>query len=545
MDSVGVIFAILIAILASGALVRVIPFSIPLPLIQIVLGMIVAGVFKEGITLEPHLFFLVFIPPLLFLDGWRMPNSVLKKERVNIFQLAFGLVLFTMLGLGYIIHWMIPSMPLPIAFALAAILSPTDPVAVAGIARKLAVPERVMSILEGEALFNDASGLVAFRMAVLVAITGSFSFYKAATTFLWVAIAGILVGIATTWLLSYVRRQFTNKYGEELGSEILLSLLMPFIAYMIAETIEASGVLAAVAAGITMSRLELHGGIEPMTRMRRSAIWDTVQFTLNGAIFVILGEQLPAIFNIAVGVVTQTGHQSVWWLLIYAFVICFTLILFRFAWVFVSINITYAIKHKRRLPLTHPNVRDMLVVSIGGVRGAITLAGVMTLPLLLPNGDEFPTRDLAIFLAATVIIISLLMASVLLPILLKDVQAEADIQSPLALQKKIVVAAAKKSGEKHIAELLAKLQHTHPQLTNEYYQDLTQRLWVEFENGFDPYRDPDNLDHQRYEVERSMRLVIIDAARQAIFHLAKEHKISDDVSREMVKQLDFDEVRIS
>lgn len=545
MDSIGIIFAILMAILASGALVRVIPFSIPLPLIQIVLGGVVAGVFKEGVVLDPHVFFLLFIPPLLFLDGWQMPNSVLKKERVNIFQLAFGLVLFTMLGLGYIIHWMIPSMPLPIAFALAAILSPTDPVAVAGIARKLAVPERVMSILEGEALFNDASGLVAFRMAVLVAVTGSFSFYKAATTFLWVAIAGVLVGIATTWLLSYVRRKFTNKYGEELGSEILLSLLMPFFAYMIAEAIDASGVLAAVAAGITMSRLELTGGIEPMTRMRRSAIWDTVQFTLNGAIFVLLGEQLPGIFNSAVEVVTQTGHQSVWWLLIYAFVICFTLMVFRFAWVFVSINITYAIKHKRRLPLTHPNIRDMLVLSIGGVRGAITLAGVMTLPLLLPSGDEFPTRDLAIFLAATVIIISLLMASILLPILLKDVQAEADIQSPLALQKKIAIAAAKKSGEKHIAELLAKLQHTHPQVTDDYYQNLTQRLWVEFENSFDPYRDPDNIAHQHYEIERSMRLVIIDAARQAIFHLAKEHKISDDVSREMVKQLDFDEVRIS
>src|SRR5699024_3242047 len=124
--------------------------------------------------------------------------------------------------------------------------------------------------------------------------------YKAATTFLWVAIAGVLVGIATTWLLSYVRRKFTNKYGEELGSEILLSLLMPFFAYMIAEAIDASGVLAAVAAGITMSRLELTGGIEAMTRMRRSAIWDTVQFTLNGAIFVLLGEQLPGIFNSAV-----------------------------------------------------------------------------------------------------------------------------------------------------------------------------------------------------------------------------------------------------
>ena len=545
MDSVSVIFAILMAILASGALVRMIPFSIPLPLIQIVFGVMVAAVFKEGIILDPHVFFLLFIPPLLFLDGWRMPNSVLKKERVNIFQLAFGLVIFTMLVLGYIIHWMIPSIPLPIAFALAAILSPTDPVAVAGIARKLAVPERVMSILEGEALFNDASGLVAFRMAVLVAVTGSFSFSKAATTFLWVAIAGILVGIVTTGLLAYIRRRFTHKYGEEQGSEILLSLLMPFFAYMIAEYIEASGVLAAVAAGITMSRLELIGGIEPMTRMRRSAIWDTVQFTLNGAIFVLLGEQLPFIFTGAMDVVAQTGHQSVLWLLLYALVICVVLIVLRFVWVFVSINATYWLKHQHRLALTQPNVRDMLVVSLGGVRGAITLAGVMTLPLMMPNGDDFPARDLAIFLAAAVIIISLLTASISLPILLKDVHAEAYINSPLAQQKKIALAAVKKAGHKHMAEALVDLKKDHPTLPDDYYEQVLQRLWIEFEGNFDPYRDADNVTHEQYEAERSLRLTMINAARDTIFHLGREHKISDDVVRDLVRQLDLDEVRFS
>lgn len=545
MDSIGVIFAILMAILASGAVVRVLPFSIPLPLIQIFFGMVVAGIFKEGVVLNPHVFFLLFIPPLLFLDGWQMPNSVLKKERVNIFQLAFGLVIFTMLALGYLIHWMIPTMPLPIAFALGAILSPTDPVAVAGIARKLAVPERVMSILEGEALFNDASGLVAFRMAVLVAVTGSFSLYNAATTFLWVAIVGILVGVATTWLLSYLRRQFTNKYGEELGSEILLSLLMPFFAYMIAEYLEASGVLAAVAAGITMSRLELSGGIEPITRMRRSAIWDTVQFTLNGAIFVLLGEQLPDIFNDAREVVAKTGHESIFWLLLYAVIICVALILLRFAWVFVSIHITYFMKRRQRLPLTHPNLRDMLVVSLGGVRGAITLAGVMTLPLFMPNGEDFPARDLAIFLAAAVIILSLLIASISLPILLKNVEAQAQILSPLAQQKKIAISAAKKAGAKHLAETLVHLKKTHPALTDAYYHEVIQRLWMEFENNFDAYRDPDNIAYQQYEAERSLRLVMINTARETIFHLGREHKISDDVVRDMVKQLDLDEIRFS
>lgn len=543
MDSVSTIFVISLAILASGVLVRVIPFSIPLPLIQITLGMVIAGVFKKGVSLEPHMFLLIFIPPLLFLDGWRMSNRVLKKEWTNIFQLAIGLVIFTMLGLGYIIHWMIPSMPLPIAFALAAILSPTDPVAVAGIARKLAVPERVMSILEGEALFNDATGLVAFKMAVIVAITGSFSIYKATGTFVWVALAGIAIGIATTWLLSYFRRKFTSQHGEELGSEILLSLLMPFIAYLIAEYVGTSGVLAAVAAGITMSRLELQGGIAPLTRMRRGAIWDTVQFTLNGAIFVLLGEQLPDIFEDAINVATKIDNQSVWGLLVYATVICLTLIIFRFTWVFASLNVTYFLKNKRRLALTRDNLRDILVVSFGGVRGAITLAGVLSFPLFLPSGDEFPSRDLAVFLAATVIIISLITASVFLPLLLRNTHEESNINCPQVEQKRLAIDAAKIAVEFHLSNLLIEIKKSNPELTEDYYMTLTNRLWVEFENIFDPYRDSENIAHLQYEVERKIRLAIIKSARQVIFSLASENKISDDVARDMVKKLDFDEIR--
>lgn len=545
MDSISVIFAILLAILASGAIVRMLPINIPLPLIQIGLGCLIAGVFSEGIELDPHVFFLLFIPPLLFLDGWRMPNDVLKKQRMNIFQLAFGLVIITMIGLGYIIHWLIPSLPLPVAFALAAILSPTDPVAVAGIARKLALPERVMSILEGEALFNDATGLVAFRMAVLVAVTGTFSIYNAAGTFLWVALIGIGTGVVVTWLLSYVRRKFTAKYGEELGSEVLLSLLTPFAAYASAEYIEASGVLAAVAAGITMSRLELGGAISPMTRMRRTATWDTIQFTLNGAIFVLLGEQLPDIFTGALDVMANLEQNSAWWLLLYAVVIFLVLIVLRFSWVFISVNITSLVKHKRFIRFDDHNLRDIVLVSVGGVRGTITLAGVLTLPLLLPSGEGFPGRDLAIFLAASVIIISLVTASICLPLLLKNAQAHDHLQSPLAQQKKLAITAARQSGEQHLTELLNQLASKNTLLSADYFTDLKQRLWVEFENTFDAYRDPDNVQHLQYEIERKTRLAIIDTARQAIYLLAREQQISDEVAREMVTLLDLDEIRFN
>lgn len=202
MENITLIFAIFAAILVSGVVVRLIPW-VPLPLIQIVLGFLLAGVFQEGLTLNPDIFFFLFLPPLLFLDGWRIPKDALKRDRFGIFHLAFGLVIITVLGMGYLMHWMIPSMPLPVAFALAAIVSPTDPVAVAGIGRRLAIPSRVMAILEGEALFNDASGLVAFRMAVLAMMTGAFSIYSAATSFLWLAIAGVITGVTLTWLVAF------------------------------------------------------------------------------------------------------------------------------------------------------------------------------------------------------------------------------------------------------------------------------------------------------------------------------------------------------
>ena len=544
MESISLIFAIFGAILVSGVVVRVIP-GVPLPLIQITLGFLLAGVFQEGLTLNPDIFFLIFLPPLLFLDGWRIPKDALKRDRFGIFHLAFGLVIITVLGLGYLMHWMIPSMPLPVAFALAAIVSPTDPVAVAGIGRRLAIPSRVMAILEGEALFNDASGLVAFRMAVLAMMTGAFSIYSAATSFLWLAIAGVITGVTLTWLLSFFRSQFTKKYGEELGAEILLSLLIPFAAYAVAEYIEASGILAAVAAGLTMSRLELSGAASPITRMRRNAMWDTIQFTLNGMMFILLGEQLPGIFQGAVQVVEETGHRSPWWLIIYAIVICIVLAIFRFSWVFLSIHLARFI---RRTPTPLENktsIRDISILAIGGVRGAVTLAGVLTLPLLLPTKEIFPARDLAIFLAATVIIISLLIASIGLPLILKGGEKENKMHSPLVKQKHFAINQAMEAASKQLDALLLHQEKNDFQLDETEQRALKARLLLEFENSFGINHTAENPSYQHYLTERAMRLAIIDAARTTVYRLARDNKISDELARDIGKQLDYDQIRFN
>ncbi|MFV9473769.1 Na+/H+ antiporter [Advenella sp. RU8] len=543
MESIGMVFTILIAILVSGLIGRYLPWGLPLPLIQIALGFIISSVFDEGILLNPEVFFLLLIPPLLFLDGWRIPKDELRRDKGGIFQLAFGLVILTVLGLGYIIHWMIPSMPLPVAFALAAIVSPTDPVAVQGITRRLPIPRRIMSILEGEALFNDASGLVAFRMAVLAAMTGVFSLTEAATSFIWVAAAGIATGILTTRLLSIAHIRLNRFFGEEHGAEILLSLLTPFAAYVIAEAIGGSGILSAVAAGLAMSYIELSGRISPLTRMRRTAMWDFIQFTLNGFMFILLGEQLPTIFTDAIDLVNITGHHNPWWLLVYATVICLTLTAFRFIWVTVYVYVPYLISRSGK-PSGLPKWRHILIISFAGVRGAVTLAGVMTLPLFLPDHSEFPGRDLAVFLAATVIIISLIAASIALPLLLKGLAPSKEFHISYNNQKKLAIQFARQQAAEHLTSVIDGLKK-NDHLDVQFYEDLKKQLLSDFVNSFQLEEDEKNLEYDKYLTERKLRLALIVQARTSIFQLARQNTISDELARELVEKLDFDHIRFS
>ncbi len=388
METIGIVLSMLVAVVISGILVRSIPLPVPTPLVQIGLGAVIAAVPSlPDVHLDPDLFFLLFLPPLLFLDGWRIPKEGLLRDRGMILQLAFGLVIFTVVGLGALIHWMIPSLPYPVAFALAAIVSPTDPVAVSAISERVPMPQRVMHVLEGESLLNDASGLVCFRFAVAAALTGTFSLPAATVTFLQLVLGGIAAGVGLTYIIMRGKNWISERLGEEAGSQVLISLLIPFGAYQLAEHLGASGILAAVSAGITMSYSELSGRALASTRVQRTAVWDTMQFALNGVMFILLGEQLPGILSGAVRVVQDANHLNPWWLAVYAWAINFGLACLRFVWVWVSVNLTGYFARRRGEPSTvRPSVRLIAAMSVAGVRGAITLAGVLTLPLTLGNG---------------------------------------------------------------------------------------------------------------------------------------------------------------
>ena len=546
MDALGITFAMLLAVVASAFAVRVLPVAIPVPLVQIAMGAVIAGVFGRGVRLDPELFFFLFLPPLLFLDGWRIPKEGLLRDRATILELAFGLVFFTVLGLGALIHWMIPSMPWPVAFALAAIVSPTDPVAVSAITARVPMPGRVMHILEGESLLNDASGLVAFRFAVAAAVTGTFSLASAALSFVWVATAGLAVGAAFTWGVFQLRDRFSKRYGEEPGSQILLSLLIPFGAYELAETVHASGILAAVSAGVMMSYVELSGQAMAATRVQRAVVWNTLQFALNGIMFVLLGEQLPDIFRGAVRVVEESGHVNPWWLLAYALAINAALAALRFAWVWVSLQISMRVAERRGTVAPKASMRMIAAVSLAGVRGAITLAGVLTLPVLLSDGTPFPARDLAIFLAATVIIISLVAASVGLPRLLNGlaVPPETEHHAQEDLAQQAARRAAVMAIEKKMHDLVAANPATDPQ----FYTDVAGRLVesMAMQGGTAAEADPDQAVRQRQEaVARALRFAALNASRDELFRLARARRISDEVCRAAVRKLDLQEARMA
>ncbi|OOG49968.1 Na+/H+ antiporter [Polaromonas sp. C04] len=541
MESVELVLVMLLAVVASGYLVRVAPFSLPLPLVQIALGALIAGGFHHGVTLDPEIFFLLFLPPLLFLDGWRIPKDGLFRDRGAILALALGLVVFTVVGAGFLIHWMIPAMPAAVAFALAAIVSPTDPVAVSSITARAPIPKRLLHILEGESLLNDATGLVCFRFAVAAAVTGSFSLASASLTFLWLALAGLGLGVGVTLVVSSAQRWLSQHVGEESGSPILISLLIPFGAYLLAEQLQASGILAAVAAGVTMSYVELTGRALATTRVQRAAVWNTVQLALNGTMFVLLGEQLPDMLRGAVASVRQSGHLNPGWLAVYALAITLGLALLRFIWVWVSLRRALFKARRRGTPGTRPHWRLLLATSLAGVRGAITLAGVMTLPLLMPDGTPFPARDLAVFLATAVILLSLLMASVGLPRLLKGLVLP---EEPTASQEEDLA-----RHDAAIAAIAAVEKVQRAELRETFDADLhTQaaaRVIALYQRRLDGGATGESAGQLRKaeQIERTLRVAALQAEREVVFNLARHRRISDETSRRLVREIDLMEAR--
>jgi Na+/H+ antiporter len=388
------ILVVLVFVAVSGALVRLV--RVPLPVLQIAIGAALAWPARGlHVEIDPELFLLVFIPPLLFGDAYGAPKRELVALRGPILDLAIGLVFFTIVGFGYALHWLVPSIPLVVAFALAAVLSPTDAVAVSSIVDRNVVPARLMHILEGEALLNDASGLVMFRFAVAAALTGSFSFAAASLSFLYAVAAGILAGVVALFIAAKVLQLLNRIGGVPAEAQVLVMILLPFIAYLGAEHVGASGILAAVTAGLLTGGSGIFRFLGVSARIQTMSLWTTLSFVFNGALFILLGLQLPDIIR---HVPPELSSRH-WVIEPVATVLVLTLCLIglRFLWIWVGDMATRLAARLGKRKAEPFGLRVRLAGSVAGVRGAITLAGILSLPLAMPDGSPFPARDVVIY----------------------------------------------------------------------------------------------------------------------------------------------------
>ena len=546
MDVITMVLVFLLAVIVSRYIWNFLPIKIPLPLLQIALGAGLSYGFGFDVELEPHLFLFLFIPPLLFLDGWRIPKGAFFRDWRAILALAIGLVVFTVLGVGALIDLMIPGIPLAVALALAAILSPTDPVAVSAMTANAPLPSRLMHVLEGESLLNDATGLVCFSFAVAAALTGSFSLGSASLGFVKVAGGGIVVGLLVTAVVSAVNRFLVGRTVEEPSMQILVSLLIPFTAYMAAEHIHVSGVLAAAVAGIAMHYVELSGRALPSTRMQRNAVWDTVQAALNGIIFVLLGEQLPRLLRSLPELENAQVHDT-WHVFGYVVAITLALGALRFLWVWIITHGVARYALRRGRVITVPPTRILALTATAGVRGAITLAGILTLPTFMPDGSPFPARDLAIVLAMGVILMSLLIASVGLPLLTRGID-QVDTSG--------MVSAAGKEGHARTAAAEAAIRRVErmiasplPNRTEEATRaEAAAHVLNVYRRRLD-YGDKANNGGTRardlVETERRLRLAALAAERDELYRLRRSQGLDDSLVQKLVREIDLMEASLT
>ncbi len=403
MEIFEVILLMLSAVFLSNVLNRFLP-TIAIPLIQIVLGIILAiPLTNHSLKLSPELFLLLFIAPILFNDGVNVDKKAIWRERKSILSLSIGLVLVTVGLLGGFIHLLLPSLPLAAAFALAAALAPTDAVAVSALAEKVKVPHKIMHTLEGESLINDASGLVSFQFAMAALMTGTFSLLHASTTFIVISIGGILLGAVLSFLKIALMRRIRELGIENSTSFILMEVLLPFLIFVIAEQVGVNGILAVVSGGIvhSLSYRKLNVEIAQLNLLSKNT-WSVITFSLNGIVFVLLGTQIPSILQ----TILNDQQQDMITMLGYILAITTVLLGLRFLWIILFNNFqkTSILVSKRRL-------KDTFLYTVSGVRGTITLVSVLSLPLFLSDGTPFAGRDLLLFIAAGVILLTLLLAN--------------------------------------------------------------------------------------------------------------------------------------
>jgi Na+/H+ antiporter len=517
---------VLAAILLAVALLLIVAqlVRVPYPILLVVGGLglsFVPGI--PEIQLPPDLVLIAVLPPLLYGAAFFTSLRDLRENAGAISLLAVGLVLTTVLVVAAVAHFLIPDLSWHGAFVLGAVVSPTDPTAASAIAERLGLPRRIVALIEGESLVNDGTALVAYKFAVVAVVTGTFSLADAAGDFVLNVVGGIAIGLGVGFLIRQVRLRL-----DDPPVEITISLLSGFFAYLPAQAAGVSGVLAAVTVGIYMGwhTPELTSA---QTRLQGIAVWEIVFFVLNALLFALIGLQLPGILDTLSGRSTAT-------LIGYAAAVTAAVIAARFLWVVPGTYLTARFRRRRR-PIQEPG-KAAILLSWSGMRGAVSLAAALALPLTTNSGQPFPNRSLIIFLTFGVIFGTLVLQGLTLPAVVKTLGIEDEGRAEKEETKARLYAAE---------AALARLE----ELAEEDWvrEDTLERLRglfgfrrERFRSRFDP--ESDGAIEDRSAAYQRLTRELLDAERNAVFELRRNGRIDDAVMRRVVRDLDLEEARL-
>jgi len=529
--AVVAVFVLLVAVVALASVAT--HLRVPYPIL-LVLGGLVLG-FVPGlprVTLDPALVLFLFLPPLIYSSAWFTPWRDFRADLRPILLLAIGLVLTCTTLVAVAAHAVL-GLAWPVAFVLGALVSPTDAVAASAIMQRLGVARRVVTIVEGESMVNDATGLVIYRFAVAAVVSGSFSLWLASWQFVVVSAGGILVGLLIAWPVAWLHRRL-----DDAPREITITLLTPFAAYLLADALGASGVLAVLAAGLYLSH-QSSTFFSPNTRLQADAVWSVLIFLFNGLVFILLGLQLH-------GLLDGLTRQSAAALIGSAALISAVVIVARLAWVAVATSVQRLLAYFSLITYRWGGWRNALLVGWAGMRGAVSLAAALALPMTRADGTPFPVRSQLIGVTFGVILVTLVGQGMSLTPLIRTlgVGSEGETEQELLLARRALTLRA-----------LARLEELA--VTDDVPQAVVadQRAHLEQELGSGrgvPAAGPPTADGSAGDVRkdvwvaaRHVRREVISVERSALIALRNQGQINDAVLRRLERDLDLEEQQLS
>jgi CPA1 family monovalent cation:H+ antiporter len=523
LDNLLIIIVLLLAVSLLSMLSDKLRISYP---IFLVLSGLIIGFIPNvlDITLEPNLVFLIFLPPLLYVAAWNTSWKDFWAFRRAINLLAFGLVIFTSCAVAVVSHWIIPGFSLAIGFLLGGIISPPDAIAATSVLQKLAMPKRVVTILEGESLVNDASSLIVFRFALAAVLTGKFVLWEAGLDFVVVVAVGVLIGLAIAFVIYAIHRFLPTTSSVDTA----ITLIAPYLMYITAEHFNCSGVLAVVSGGLFLSSQSTKI-FSYSSRLQAQSVWETLVFLLNGAVFILIGLQLPVIMNsLDAGTITKG--------VFYGVVISLLTIVVRILWVFTGTYLPRMVSKKIRKNEPYSSWKSVFIVAWSGMRGVVSLAAALSIPLTLSTGEAFPYRNLILFISFIVILVTLVLQGLTLPYLIRKLNIEEksnEREHLLEVQIKLTSAVIDHINKEyaHEAETIPafrQLKDRHEHLLEAQKKQLTKK------DGTPSYAP----------AYRNALLELIEVRRKALEEMQKDGKYPDELMRNIEREIDHEEARL-